>query len=107
MWRKLLSKRIWGRIYLERLGEPLLYNLASLFVLFFGDIVKKIDYDLVPRQPYAFGLNEAFKRAQAQSVGKILIVEFGVAAGAGLFNLSKIAGQFKQALQDRLRSHWL
>lgn len=55
MFKKLFQLRIWGRIYTERLGEPFLYNLVSLFVVLFGNIMTKINYDLVPRLPYAFG----------------------------------------------------
>lgn len=91
MWKKLLQARIWRRIYLERLGEPLLYNFASLIVLIFGSFSKKIDYDLVPRQPYAFGLKAAFTEAKSIDVKKVVIIEFGVASGAGLFNLAIIA----------------
>ena len=45
-------------------------------------ILKKNSYDLVPRQPYAFGLNEAF--ANAKKEGAKDYHKFGVAAGAGL-----------------------
>lgn len=91
MWKKLLQPRIWRRIYLERLGEPFLYNIASILVLIFGSFIKKIDYDLVPRQPYAFGLKTAFIEAKSIDIKKIIIIEFGVASGAGLFNLAQIA----------------
>jgi hypothetical protein len=97
MFRKLLDKRILKRIYLERLGEPLIYNLASIYVFLFGTLTKKIDYDLVPRQPYAFGLNEAFKRARSLKIKKINIIEFGVAQGAGLFNLADIAFELSKS----------
>ncbi|SVC67731.1 uncharacterized protein METZ01_LOCUS320585, partial [marine metagenome] len=39
MWIKLFEKRIWYRIYLERLGEPMIHNLVALFILLFGNIV--------------------------------------------------------------------
>jgi len=96
MFKKIFQKRILKRIYLERLGEPLIYNIASLYVLLFGTLAKKIDYDLVPRQPYAFGLNEAFKRARALGIQKINIIEFGVAQGTGLFNLADIASKLSK-----------
>jgi len=96
MLKKLLLLRIWKRIYLERLGEPLVYNLVSLFCLFFGNFIEKIRYDLVPRQPYAFGLNEAFRRVKKGKIRKILILEFGVASGAGLFNLHFIANRLSK-----------
>ena len=91
MFKKIFLLRIWKRIYLERIGEPIIYNIISLFVFIFGSFLKKIDYDLVPRQPYAFGLNEAFKRSAEEKVKKILIIEFGVASGTGLFNLAYIS----------------
>ena len=91
MLKKLLQPRIWKRIFLERMGEPIIYNLVSIFIFFFGSFEKKIDYDLVPRQPYAFGLKMAFSEALNAGIKKILILEFGVASGAGLFNLAKIS----------------
>jgi len=92
MWKKLFEKRIWYRLYIERLGEPLIYNFVSLFVLLFGNIEQKIKYDLVPRVPYSFGLDLAFKQAKMSiskgiQVKRIVIIEFGVASGAGFFNL--------------------
>ena len=63
MWKKLFEARIWKRIYIERLCEPVLYNIISLFIFVFGNFIKKIEYDLVPRFPYAFGVNLAFKEA--------------------------------------------
>ena len=91
MWKKIFLFRIWKRIYIERLNEPILYNIISLFIFIFGNFVKKIEYDLVPRCPYAFGVNLAFAEATKQNTKKILIIEFGVASGAGLFNLAYIA----------------
>jgi hypothetical protein len=99
MWKKLLQPRIWRRIYLERLGEPFFYNLVSLVVLIFGSFSRKIDYDLVPRQPYAFGLKTAFNEAKSVGVKKIVIIEFGVASGAGLFNLASIAKRLSAELE--------
>ena len=98
MLKKLLLPRIWRRIYAERLGESFIYNLISFFYLFFGNFEKKIDYDLIPRQPYAFGLKEAFRRVSLESINtkKILILEFGVASGAGLFNLQSIANRLSK-----------
>jgi hypothetical protein len=76
------------------MGEPLIYNLASIFVAAFGSIVKKIDYDLVPRQPYAFGLQQAFELAAREKVKlglkRLVLIEFGVASGAGLLNMCRI-----------------
>lgn len=97
MWKKLLLIRIWKRIYIERLSEPLIYNFVSIFIFIFGSFIKKINYDLIPRQPYAFGLNEAFKIAKLENKKKILILEFGVASGAGLYNLAYISKKLSKA----------
>lgn len=91
LFRKLFNRIILKRIYVERAGEPLIYNLVSLYYFIFGSFVKKIEYDLVPRQPYAFGLDDAFKNAKKEGVSEIIIIEFGVAAGAGIYNLKFIA----------------
>ena len=96
LWTKIFSLRILKRIYLERMGEPIIYNIVSIFILFFGNFTKKIDYDLIPRQPYAFGLNEAFKGALRVGANEIIIIEFGVASGAGLFNLAHIASKLSK-----------
>ena len=59
LWKKLSEPRIWRRIYIERLGEPLIYNLVSVFVAFFGSVKTRIQYDCILRQPYAFCIQEA------------------------------------------------
>ena len=96
MWKKIFLIRIWKRIYIERLGEPIIYNIVSLFYLLFGSFLKKIEYDLVPRHPYAFGVNLAFQNAAQEKLKKILIIEFGVASGGGLFNLAYIASKLSK-----------
>jgi hypothetical protein len=91
LWKKILQPRIWRRIYIERAGEPLIYNIASLFVLAFGSFRKRIEYDLVPRHPYAFCIQAAADQAKSFGIKKITLIEFGVAAGAGLMNMCWIA----------------
>jgi len=91
LYKKLLFPRIWGRIYRERLGEPFIYNLISLFILLFGSYRKKIEYDLIPRQPYALGIDLACRVAERFGIKKLAIIEFGVAGGAGLLNMVHIA----------------
>lgn len=93
LWKKLLEPRIWRRIYIERLGEPLIYNIAALFVALFGTVRQKIAYDLILRQPYAFCIQEAADLAKKHGINKLTLMEFGVAAGAGLLNLCLIASK--------------
>lgn len=91
LYRKLFLPRIWRRIYLERLGEPFLYNLATIPVLLFGSYRQRIAYDLVPRQPYAYGMEFASRIAEKFQLTNIIAMEFGVAGGQGLLNLVDIA----------------
>jgi hypothetical protein len=91
LWKKLAEPRIWRRMYIERLGEPLVYNIASIFVSLFGTVKQKIDYDLILRHPYAFCIQEAADQARKNGVPRLTLLEFGVANGAGLLNLCHIA----------------
>lgn len=88
---KLAKRRVWRRIFLERLTEPLHLNLLSVPVLAFGSFRSKTAWDLVVRQPYAFGALEAADIARASGLSAITLIEVGVASGAGLINLSSIA----------------
>ncbi|MET3908985.1 hypothetical protein ABID59_003331 [Bradyrhizobium sp. S3.3.6] len=91
IWRKLAEPRIWKRLYVERLGEPLLYNIASVFVMAFGSTRQKIEYDCIPRNPYAYCILAAADHAKSYGIKRIAIMEFGVAAGGGLLNMCWIA----------------
>lgn len=97
MLRKLLQFHTWKRIYRERMGEPLIYQLASLPVALFGSLPRKIDYDLVIRQPYAFGMQQAFELAAAEKgklgIKRLVFIEFGVASGAGVMNMCRVGGR--------------
>jgi len=93
LWRKLFLPRIWRRIYIERMGEPLIYNVVSLFVLLFGSTRQKIDYDCIPRHPYAYCILAAADHALEHGIKRLTLIEFGVAAGAGLMNMCWIAKQ--------------
>ncbi len=42
---KIFRLHILKRIYKERLGEPIIYNLVSIFVFLFGDFRAKVKYD--------------------------------------------------------------
>jgi hypothetical protein len=91
IFKKLFRLYILKRIYKERLGEPIIYNLVSVFVFLFGNFRSKIKYDLVPREAYAYGILAAADYAIENNIKKIAIIEFGVAAGNGLLNMCYIA----------------
>lgn len=88
---KLFNFRILIRLYNERLGEPILYNIVSVFIFLFGNFRQKVKYDLVPRESYAYGILSAADLAKSNNINKITIIEFGVAAGGGLLNMCYIA----------------
>ena len=85
-----VPKRL-GRVLYERFPEPLHLNILSIFVALFGNYKTKIAFDLVVRQQYAFSLLKTAELAQAQGLKSVTVIEFGVAAGAGLMNICNIA----------------
>jgi hypothetical protein len=89
--RKLLRLDFWEPLFIDRLGEPLHLNLASMLVKLFGSFRAKVAFDLVERRRYAFPLLKAADYARALGVRKIYVLEFGIAAGAGLANLAYLA----------------
>jgi len=91
--RKLRHPYIWKRIFYERLTEPVHLNAISLAVAMFGSFRDKVDFDLVVRQHHAYGLLAAADRAAKLGIDCLTAIEFGVAAGAGLMNMERIADQ--------------
>jgi hypothetical protein len=89
--RKLAEPRIWKRIFYERLAEPLHLNALALPVALFGTYRTKIAFDLVIRQNNAFAILKAADQAAALGLRSMQVIEFGVAAGAGLMNMCFIA----------------
>jgi methyltransferase family protein len=88
---KLRERHVWQRIFRERLTEPLHLNVLSLFVWAFGSYRAKIAHDLVVRQQNAYGILKAADCARSLGIRKVSLLEFGVAAGAGLMNMAAIA----------------
>lgn len=90
------------RILRERLTEPLHLNLMSLFVAMCGSFHSKVDFDLVQRPHYAYGLLAAAEQAAQQGLKAITAVEFGVASGEGLLNLCAISAKLSHATGIRV-----
>lgn len=88
---KLGKRRIWQRLLRERLTEPLHLNVLSLLVAVFGSFRAKVDHDLVIRQHNAYCLLKCADHAKSLGIKTVSVLEFGVAAGAGLMNLVHIA----------------
>jgi hypothetical protein len=80
-----------GRVLYERFPEPLHLNILSIFIALFGNYKAKIAFDLVVRQQYAFSLLKTAELAKAQGLKSVTVIEFGVAAGAGLINICNIS----------------
>jgi hypothetical protein len=102
-YKKLVEPRIWKRIFYERLTEPLHLNVISLLVAAFGSFSRKVDFDLVLREPYAFGVLSAAQRARFYGINEISVIEFGVSSGAGLINMSSLAEKVEGATGVRIR----
>ncbi|PWH81813.1 hypothetical protein DIS18_14145 [Algibacter marinivivus] len=89
--KRLSEKRIWNKIFVQRLSEPLHLNFISIFIFLFGSFRKKVAYDLVLRPQHAYSILEAADQAKERGLKTISVLEFGVANGAGLMNIIKIA----------------
>lgn len=89
--RRALAGKKGRKIFVERLTEPLHLNLIALGVALFGSYRAKVDFDLMVRQQYAFPLLFAADEARRLGLSRVTVVEFGVAAGAGLLNLCDLA----------------
>ncbi len=103
LWSKITQRRIWERIFRERLSEPAHLNLLSIFVALFGSTQSKIYFDLLLRQSTAFGLLQAAEAAKREGVREVVAVEFGVAAGAGLINMCHLAERIGKATGIKFR----
>ncbi len=102
---KLRKGRVWRKIGQERLTEPVTLNLASLFVWGFGSYRQKVTWDLVVRQPYAYGVLKAADLAKAQGCDTVTLIEFGVASGFGLVNMARIAERVTRETGVRCEIH--
>jgi len=87
------SRAAWERIFRERLSEPVHLNLIALFVAVFGDVRSKVYFDLYARPQFAFGVLHAADVARQAGIRRIKCLEFGVASGQGLLNMSEIASR--------------
>lgn len=86
--RDLFGYAFWERQLADRLGEPVHLNFASVLVKLFGGFRARVAFDLVERRRYAMPLLQAADYARALGLPRIYVLEFGVAAGAGLVNLA-------------------
>lgn len=85
------------RLLWERLAEPLHLNLLAVFVALFGGFRSRVAFDLVVRQHHACGLLKAADWAAELGITEICALEFGVAEGAGLLNLRRVADRVTRA----------
>jgi hypothetical protein len=93
LWRKLRHAYIWRRIFYERFSEPLHLNLLAIPIWLFASYRLKMTFDLIQRPQHAYALFTAADAARALNIGTVTVIEFGVAAGTGLVNLSEIAAR--------------
>ena len=89
--RRLFQGKQMRKVFVERLTEPIHLNLLSAFVALFGSYRMKVALDLVIRQQYAFPILYAADEAKRYGYKEVTLVELGVASGAGLMNMCRIA----------------
>lgn len=86
-----------------RATEPLHLNLLSIAVALFGSYRAKVYFDLVRRPYHAFSILFAADLAIQCGVNIITLVEFGVASGAGLINMCRVAEKTAKATGIKFR----
>lgn len=91
--KRIFQKDKFERVLVERLTEPLHVNIASAAVALFGSFRRKVDFDLVLRPQYAFPILRAADLANEWGYKRLTLLEFGVAGGAGLLNICRIADE--------------
>jgi hypothetical protein len=96
-FRRLLRPGQLRKVLVERATEPIHLNLLSAIVAVCGTYRAKVDFDLVVRQQYAFPILYAADAAKQYGHKAVTIIEFGVAAGAGLLNMCRIAERTQRA----------
>lgn len=80
-----------GAFIANRLTEPLHILAASAAVAIFGTFRARVAFDLIFPPAYAYCMLQAAEQARALGQSRITIVEFGVASGAGLLAMCRIA----------------
>lgn len=85
------------KVLVERGTEPLHLNLLSALVAVCATYRAKVDFDLVVRQQYAFPILYAADAAKRYGYKAVTLIEFGVAGGAGLLNMCRIAERTQKA----------
>jgi hypothetical protein len=84
------SSSLLRKLYLEYLTQPLHVTAIAAVVYVFGSFRLKVLYDLVRRREHAYSLLQAADWAKERGLGKVTVVETGVASGAGLWNMIRI-----------------
>jgi hypothetical protein len=101
--KKLRNKYIWKRIFYERLTEPLHLNLIALPVALFGGFRSRVAFDLVIRQNHAYAILACADLARELGIREVTLIEFGVAAGAGILNICKLSERVTRETGVRFR----
>ena len=95
--RQLFRPGQFRKVLVERGTEPIHLNLLSVIVAVCGTYRAKVEFDLVVRQQYAFPILYAADAAKQYGYKTVTIIEFGVAGGAGLLNMCRIAERAQAA----------
>ncbi|HXW51017.1 MAG TPA: hypothetical protein VEJ41_03410 [Candidatus Acidoferrales bacterium] len=80
-----------GALVANRLTEPLHILAMSAVVAIFGTFRARVAFDLIFPPAYAYCILQTAELARALGLARVTIVEFGVANGAGLLAMCRIA----------------
>ncbi|MBX3384984.1 MAG: hypothetical protein KF768_00270 [Phycisphaeraceae bacterium] len=76
---------------LRMLGNPALFRQWMLRRSRTASFKRRLDFDAIERPHYGYGVWQAATQARALGVNRISVYEFGVAGGAGLMCLERVA----------------
>lgn len=85
------NSRGWENRLQGALNAPLHVIVSAALAGMFGSVRARIAYDRFERPPYAFGILRAADLAAEMGIKRIAAIEFGVASGAGLMSMCRIA----------------
>src|SRR5271169_5822551 len=89
--RSIYRKEVLWSFMCGRVSEPLHLNLMAALVKVFGSYRAKVAFDVTERHHYAYCTLRAADKACRLGLRSVTVVEFGVAAGAGLLALCDIS----------------
>ena len=83
--------------------RPHLIAKALITRFSLGSFEFRLALDALPRPAYGYGVYQAAQLAERLNVPQIAVLEFGVAAGAGLVEMERLAAEVERVSRTRIK----